>query len=114
MPRKPRMYLPEVPAHVVQRGNNRAAYFFTDDDYGFYLNACDVPPLSSKHFDLESGSYCTRLCLFSSVGCIEWSRAVAVTDGLYSWCVIASIQCLHRQKLLTAESQQQFEAFRRC
>lgn len=37
MPRKPRMYLPEVPAHVVQRGNNRAACFFTDDDYVFYL-----------------------------------------------------------------------------
>jgi putative transposase len=37
MPRKPRMYLPGVPAHVVQRGNNRAACFFTDDDYQFYL-----------------------------------------------------------------------------
>ena len=39
MPRKPRMHLPEVPCHVVHRGNNRQAAFFTDDDYRFYL-AC--------------------------------------------------------------------------
>lgn len=37
MPRKPRMYLPGVPAHVVQRGNNREACFFQDEDYQFYL-----------------------------------------------------------------------------
>lgn len=30
MPRKQRMYLPGVPAHVVQRGNNREACFFQD------------------------------------------------------------------------------------
>jgi REP element-mobilizing transposase RayT len=28
MPRKPRMYLAGIPAHVVQRGNNRDACFF--------------------------------------------------------------------------------------
>ena len=39
MPRKPRMYLPDVPCHVIQRGNNREATFFADDDYLFYL-AC--------------------------------------------------------------------------
>ncbi len=37
MPRKPRMYLPGVPSHVVQRGNNRDVCFFCDDDYLFYL-----------------------------------------------------------------------------
>ena len=37
MPRKPRMYLPDVPAHIVQRGNNRDACFFSDDDYLYYL-----------------------------------------------------------------------------
>ena len=36
MPRKPRSYLPGVPAHVVQRGNNRNACFFADEDYLFY------------------------------------------------------------------------------
>lgn len=38
MPRKPRMYLPGVPCHVVQRGNNREASFFSDKDYLFYLD----------------------------------------------------------------------------
>lgn len=39
MPRKPRMYLGGVPCHVVQRGNNRDATFFAEEDYLFYL-AC--------------------------------------------------------------------------
>lgn len=30
------MYLPGIPAHIVQRGNNRAACFFCDDDYLYY------------------------------------------------------------------------------
>lgn len=38
MPRKPRMYLAGVPCHVMQRGNNREACFFTDDNYAFYLD----------------------------------------------------------------------------
>ncbi|MGD8555888.1 MAG: transposase [Chromatiales bacterium] len=37
MPRKPRFYQPGVPAHVVQRGNNRQTVFFFDDDYQAYL-----------------------------------------------------------------------------
>lgn len=37
MPRKQRMYLPDSPAHVVQRGNNRTACFFHEDDYRFYI-----------------------------------------------------------------------------
>ncbi|MDD3449064.1 MAG: transposase [Gammaproteobacteria bacterium] len=36
MPRKPRMYLPGVPCHVIQRGNNRDACFFAEEDYLFY------------------------------------------------------------------------------
>ena len=36
MPRKTRMYVPGIPAHIVQRGNNRTATFFCDDDYQFY------------------------------------------------------------------------------
>ena len=37
MPRKTRMYLPGVPCHVIQRGNNREACFFAQQDYLFYL-----------------------------------------------------------------------------
>ena len=38
MPRKPRMYLPGVPCHIVQRGNNREPTFFLEQDYRFYLD----------------------------------------------------------------------------
>ena len=37
MPREPRMYLPGIPCHVIQRGNNREATFFAEHDYQFYL-----------------------------------------------------------------------------
>ena len=33
MPRLGRYFLPEQPLHVIQRGNNRQAIFFEDDDY---------------------------------------------------------------------------------
>jgi REP-associated tyrosine transposase len=38
MPRRPRLALPNVPLHLIQRGNNRQACFFADDDYRFYLD----------------------------------------------------------------------------
>jgi putative transposase len=38
MPRKHRFFLPGLPVHVVQRGNNRAPVFFTDTDRHKYLD----------------------------------------------------------------------------
>ena len=38
MPRKPRFFLPDIPAHIVQRGHSRAPVFFEDQDYRAYLN----------------------------------------------------------------------------
>ena len=37
MPRPPRLEIPGVPLHVIQRGNNRAACFLGDVDRRFYL-----------------------------------------------------------------------------
>ena len=37
MPRRARITLPNTPVHLIQRGNNRQACFFSDDDYKFYL-----------------------------------------------------------------------------
>lgn len=37
MARLPRIVLPGYPLHVVQRGNNRQACFFSEDDYLLYL-----------------------------------------------------------------------------
>ena len=39
MPRSPRLEEPNVPLHVIQRGNNRAACFFGDVDRRFYLKS---------------------------------------------------------------------------
>ena len=38
MPRRARIVLPNVPIHLIQRGNNRHACFFADEDYRFYLD----------------------------------------------------------------------------
>ena len=38
MPRLPRVQPAGVPAHIVQRGNNRSACFFADADYRCYLH----------------------------------------------------------------------------
>lgn len=38
MPRRPRVVLPHVPLHLIQRGNNRQVCFVAEDDYRFYLD----------------------------------------------------------------------------
>ncbi len=38
MPRRPRIVIPQMPLHVIQRGNNRQACFFADEDYRRYLD----------------------------------------------------------------------------
>lgn len=38
MPRRPRVHLDGLPLHIVQRGHNREACFFADDDYGCHLH----------------------------------------------------------------------------
>ena len=38
MPRRARISLPGVSVHLIQRGNNRSACFYADEDYLFYLD----------------------------------------------------------------------------
>ena len=38
MPRRARLSLPDLPVHIIQRGNNRQACFFSDEDARFYLD----------------------------------------------------------------------------
>jgi len=49
------MYLPGIPAHVVQRGNNRDACFFADEDYRYYLNALAE---GCQRYDVHLHAYC--------------------------------------------------------
>ena len=37
MPRPPRLYLPDIPQHITQRGNNRQACFHAEGEYCLYL-----------------------------------------------------------------------------
>lgn len=72
MPRQPRLQAAGLPVHVIQRGNNRQACFFADEDYRFFLEnlarlarrfKCSVHAyvLMTNHFhllltsDLENG-----------------------------------------------------------
>jgi len=38
MPRPTRLHLPGIPQHITQRGNNRQASFYANDDYRLYLD----------------------------------------------------------------------------
>lgn len=38
MPRKPRFFLPDVPVHMIVRGNSRNVVFAEEDDYAAYLD----------------------------------------------------------------------------
>ena len=54
MPRKPRHYLPGIPAHIIQRGNNRQACFYTPEDYRFYLTCLSE---AADRFDVAIHAY---------------------------------------------------------
>jgi putative transposase len=38
MPRRPRLALPGIPWHIIQRGNNRSVCFYAEEDYRKYLD----------------------------------------------------------------------------
>ncbi|TFW30840.1 transposase [Duganella callida] len=63
MPRRARLIMPEVPVHIIQRGNNRQACFYQDQDRKRYLDwlteyaggcGCDIHAyvLMSNHVHL--------------------------------------------------------------
>lgn len=54
MPRKLRMYMPGIPAHVVQRGNNREPCFFNESDYRMYLSVLSE---ALDRFDVDLHAY---------------------------------------------------------
>ncbi|MDG5499646.1 transposase [Marinobacter sp. BGYM27] len=55
MPRKTRMYLPGVPVHVVQRGHNRDACFFAEEDFRYYRQVLGE---GLKRYGAELHAYC--------------------------------------------------------
>lgn len=47
MPRLPRPILPQIPIHIIQRGNNRLRCFFSDSDFLVYLDLLKKSALKS-------------------------------------------------------------------
>jgi len=47
VPRRARLAVAGVPQHIIQRGNNRNACFFDDEDYELYLHL--LADLSGRH-----------------------------------------------------------------
>ena len=54
MARLPRIILPGQALHIIQRGNNRQACFFADDDYRYYLDCLQV---ASSHYGGQLHAY---------------------------------------------------------
>lgn len=55
MPRAARIVAPGLPHHITQRGNNREAVFFTDDDRRYYLRTLRD---QAERFGLAISAYC--------------------------------------------------------
>lgn len=55
MPRRARLACAGIPWHIIQRGNNRCACFYTEDDYRVYLNQLT---LQADRFGCAIHAYC--------------------------------------------------------
>ena len=75
MPRRARILLPGVSLHLIQRGNNRSACFYADEDYLFYLDV--LMEQAKKH-----GCAIHALCLMTNpVHCWPRPKALIVQDS---------------------------------
>ena len=54
MARLPRLNLPGVPQHLIQRGNNRTPCFYHEQDYAYYL---DTLHKYSQKYDVDIHAY---------------------------------------------------------
>ncbi len=59
MPRRARLILPQVPLHIIQRGNNRSVCFYAEEDFLFYLDGL-------AHALKESGCLLHAYCLMTN------------------------------------------------
>lgn len=94
MPRIPRIAVPELALHVVQRGNNRQAVFFHDKDYVTYL---DLLFESAERYDVSIHAF---VCMTNHVHILltPWSdgsasRMMQRLGALYT----AGINSLYRR-----------------
>jgi len=77
MPRRQRLQVAGLPVHIIQRGNNRQACFFADDDYVYFL---DHLARIAKRFRCALHAYVLmmnhfHLLLTSALPAGKWSRS---------------------------------------
>ena len=58
MPRRARMYIPDLPCHIVQIGNNREVCFIEPENYLFYL---ELWKTLSKRYGVAVHAYCLMI-----------------------------------------------------
>ena len=82
MPRPPRYALPDIPQHVIQRGNNRQPIFFDADDYRLYLECVNI----AVEGDRVAGRLnpCLQEGPSRSIGDLPFSSAARKDDGDWS------------------------------
>ena len=88
MPGSARIVVPNIPHHITQRGNNRQAVFFDEEDYRRYLEVLDK---QSKKAGLELLGFClmTNHTYLIAVPPSTESLAVALgrAHGEYARCI---------------------------
>lgn len=77
MPRRARHYVPGLPYHVVQRGNNREACFIEPENYQFYLELWQEV---SKRYGVAVHAYCLMTNHIHILGTPE--RASSFSDTM--------------------------------
>lgn len=110
MARRPRLDLPDIPQHVIQRGNNRTVCFFEDVDYITYLEflalaaekaACRVHAYvlmtNHVHLLLTGSAYGSVSLMMQSLGRRyvryineKYQRSGTLWEGRYKSCLVDS------------------------
>jgi len=92
MPRIARIVVPGLPHHVTQRGNNRQAVFFTDDDRLVYLRLLKE---QSDHLGLSILAYCLMSNHVHIVALPRTAEALATALGRTHWLYTRYVNHLH-------------------
>ncbi|MFP5507499.1 MAG: transposase [Gammaproteobacteria bacterium] len=85
MPRRARMYVPGLPYHIVQRGNNREACFAEPENYQFYL---ELWREMTRRYGVAVHAYClmtNHVHFLATPACTDSiSNAMKVVGSRYS------------------------------
>ena len=92
MARTARIVIPEIPHHIIQRGNNRQDVFFTDEDRQFYLQTLAE---QAEWFGLVVLGYCLMTDHIHIIGTPLEADSLAKAIGRTNWKHAQYINRLH-------------------